>query len=69
MTVMSSSDICKICGREVTRDEIGLTKKLINRGATEFLCMTCLAEKFDMTEAECQTLIDHFREAGCHLFL
>ena len=60
---------CKICGRELDRDEIGLTKKLINRGATEFLCMTCLAEKFDMTEAECQTLIDHFREAGCHLFL
>ena len=69
MTAVSSSDICKTCGREVTRDEIGLTKKLINRGATEFLCMTCLAEKFDMTEAECQTLIDHFREAGCHLFL
>ena len=66
---MSSSDTCKICGREVTRDEIGLTKKLINRGATEFLCMTCLAKKFDMTEAECHTLIDHFREAGCHLFL
>ena len=69
MTAVSSSDICKTCGREVTRDEVGLTKKLINRGATEFLCMTCLAEKFDMTEAECQTLIDHFREAGCHLFL
>jgi len=62
-------DICKTCGRELTRDEIGLTKKLINRGATEFLCMTCLAEKFDMTEAECQTLIEHFRDAGCHLFV
>jgi hypothetical protein len=61
-------DTCKICGREVTRDEIGLTKKLINRGTTEFLCMTCLAKKFDMTETECRTLIDHFREAGCHLF-
>ena len=69
MTAVSSFDICKTCGREVNRDEIGLTKKLINRGATEFLCMTCLAEKFDMTEAECQTLIDHFRSAGCHLFL
>ena len=60
---------CVRCHAPLTNDEIGLTKKLINRGATEFLCMTCLAEKFDMTEAECQTLIDHFREAGCHLFL
>ncbi len=59
---------CKTCGRELTRDEIGLTKKLINRGATEFLCLACLAKKFDMTEKECQTLIAHFREAGCHLF-
>ena len=61
-------DNCKVCGAEVTRDEIGLTKKLINRGATEFLCLSCLAKKFDMTEEECRTLIDHFREAGCHLF-
>ena len=61
-------DICKICGAELTRDEIGLTKKLINRGATEFLCIPCLAKKFDMTEEECRTLIAHFRDAGCHLF-
>lgn len=60
---------CKICGRELTRDEIGLTKKLINRGATEFLCLDCLSKKFDMTAEECQTLIAHFREAGCHLFV
>jgi hypothetical protein len=59
---------CKICGTELTRDEIGLTKKLINRGATDFLCISCLAKKFDMTEEECRTLIVHFRDAGCHLF-
>ena len=59
---------CKICGTELTRDEIGLTKKLINRGATDFLCISCLAKKFDMTEEECRTLIAHFRDAGCHLF-
>ena len=59
---------CKICGTELERDEIGLTKKLINRGATDFLCISCLAKKFDMTEEECRTLIDHFRDAGCHLF-
>ena len=62
-------DTCKVCCRELTRDEIGLTKKLINRGASEFLCLTCLAKKFDMTVEECRTLIAHFREAGCHLFV
>ncbi|MBQ8576576.1 MAG: hypothetical protein IJ449_01205 [Clostridia bacterium] len=62
-------ELCKVCGRPVTRDEIGLTKKLINRGAVEFFCKTCLSKKFEMTEAECDTLIAHFREAGCHLFV
>ena len=60
---------CSVCGAAVTRDEIGLTKKLINRGASEFLCRKCLAEKFDMTVEECDTLIVHFRDTGCHLFL
>ena len=62
-------DVCKNCSAELTRDEIGLTQKLINRGATEFLCLSCLAKKFDMTEEECRTLIAHFRDAGCHLFV
>ena len=62
-------DVCKNCSAELTRDEIGLTKKLINRGAVEFLCLSCLAKKFDMTEEECRTLIAHFRDAGCHLFV
>ena len=62
-------DVCKNCSAELTRDEIGLTKKLINRGATEYLCLACLGKRFDMTEEECRTLIAHFREAGCHLFV
>ena len=62
-------DVCKNCGRPVTRDEVALTKKLINRASKEFLCIPCLCEKFEMTEDECRTLIEHFREAGCHLFL
>ena len=61
-------DTCKICGRTLVKDEIGLTKKLINRGAKEFLCLSCIAEKFEMTEEECRTLIAHFRETGCHFF-
>ncbi len=61
-------DTCKVCGRALEADEIGLTKKLINRGAKEFLCLSCIAEKFEMTEDECRTLIAHFRETGCHFF-
>ena len=41
---------CKKCGRELTNDEIGIHKKMINRGDTEFFCLTCLAEETDSTE-------------------
>ena len=38
---------CKKCGKELSGNDIGLTKKIINRGSTEFLCIDCIAEKFD----------------------
>ena len=60
---------CVQCGEKLTRDDIGLHKKLINRGAvSSFLCRRCLAEKFKMTVEDCDTLIAHFKESGCSLF-
>ncbi len=59
---------CKQCGRELTADEIGLHKRMINRGATEHLCLTCLAEFFDCSEEVLQKKIVHFRNMGCLLF-
>ena len=34
---------CKQCGRILTKDEIGLHKKLYNRGATSYFCIDCAA--------------------------
>lgn len=59
---------CKKCGRELNGDDIGLTKKLINRGATEFYCMDCLAEKFNCSTDLLQKKIEQFRRQGCALF-
>lgn len=61
--------LCMGCGARLSRDDIGLTKKLINRGAKTFLCKRCLAGKFQMTIADCDNLIEHFRASGCHFFL
>ncbi len=60
---------CRDCGRELTTDEIALTRKLINRGATEHFCFECLARQFKTTVSELKELCDHFRRAGCSLFL
>ena len=62
------ASLCMNCGAKLTRDDIGLHKKIVNRGATAFLCKKCLGEKFRMTEEDCDTLIAHFKEAGCSMF-
>ena len=59
---------CKKCGRELNGNDIGLTKKLINRGSTEFLCINCIAEKFDCSKELLVEKIKQFKVAGCTLF-
>ena len=42
---------CKNCGRTLTGDEIGLYRKLVNRGADTYLCKACLADHFSCDTA------------------
>jgi len=60
---------CMQCGRVLTRDEIGLHKKMINRGAVRYLCISCLSAYYSVTEEHMQERIRHFREQGCTLFV
>ncbi len=59
---------CIKCGRELCGNDIGLTKKLINRGATDFFCIDCLAEKFDCSRELLEEKIKQFKSSGCTLF-
>ena len=59
---------CMKCARELTGDEIGLHKKMINRGATEFMCLTCLAKYYDCSEDLLIQKMEQFRAQGCMLF-
>ena len=63
-----NEETCMKCGRKLKRDEIALTKKLINRGATEFMRLTCLAEHFKVSEERLEEKIQHFKDSGCTLF-
>ena len=60
---------CMKCGRALTFDEAAIHKKMINRGATEYFCLTCLAEYTESTEQQLRERIEHFRKQGCLLFL
>ena len=59
---------CAACGRPLEADEIALTKKMVNRGASRFFCLSCLAAHFDVTEDILRRKIREFREMGCTLF-
>ena len=66
--MMAPEPRCRGCGTSLSPDEIGLTKKLINRGATEFFCLICLARHFEVTPDTLREKIREFREMGCALF-
>lgn len=59
---------CIRCGAFLTRDDIGLTRKMVNRGATEFLCIPCLAHHFELPEPVLRDKIREFKAMGCTLF-
>lgn len=60
---------CITCGRPLEKDEVALTRKLINRGAMQYLCIDCLAKKFEVTREDLEKKIEEFRQMGCTLFL
>lgn len=59
---------CIKCQKELSNDEIGLHKKLVNRGAKEFMCMNCLGKYFKITPSQLEEKIMYFKNSGCTLF-
>lgn len=59
---------CASCGKALTNDEIGITKKLINRGTDTYYCVACLAKMYKVDEKLIYDKIEHFRRQGCILF-
>lgn len=61
-------DVCLKCKKNLSSDEIGLHKKLINRGASEFMCIDCLAQYFNVSREMLEEKISQFKNMGCTLF-
>ena len=61
---------CKRCQKLLEGDEIALYRKLIWREATEYLCLTCLAEDLSSTPERLRDLIHYYRtKQKCCLFV
>ena len=61
--------ICYVCGKQnLSKDEIGITKKLIDKKTKQFYCLSCLSEYLEVTEEELMDKIEEFKDEGCTLF-
>ena len=65
---MAEQFYCIRCGAVLQKDDVALTRKMVKRGAQEFLWIPCLAEHFKLTEEILRQKVEEFRAMGCTLF-
>lgn len=60
---------CYICGKkDISKNEIGLTKKLLGKNSKNLYCISCLAEQLEVSTEELLDKIEEFKNEGCKLF-
>lgn len=60
---------CYICGKgSLSKNEIGLTKKLLDKDSKRFYCLDCLAEYLEVNTDLLLGKVKEFKEQGCNLF-
>ncbi len=60
---------CVSCGkRNLTKNEIGINKKLLGENAEKCYCIDCLAEYLEVSVDDIEEKIEEFKEEGCTLF-
>jgi uncharacterized protein YlaI len=58
-----------VCEKEnLSKNDIGLTKKLINKDTKTFYCIDCLAEHLEVDSEFLLAKVEEFKEQGCDLF-
>ena len=60
---------CYSCEKEtLSKNEIALTKKLLDKDSKRFYCLDCLAEYLEVDTEFLLAKIEEFKEQGCDLF-
>jgi len=67
---MATPKECQYCHAELSRDEIGLNKKLfeLETKKGKCSCMQCMSEMLDVAQDELKAKIEEFKRQGCKLF-
>jgi hypothetical protein len=60
---------CAFCSKEnLSKNEIGLNKKLVHPQAERMMCIACISEYLETTEEDLEEMIETFKRQGCALF-
>lgn len=60
---------CISCGKKnLSTDEIGINKKLIDAQCNNYYCLDCLATYLEVSVEDILDKIEEFKEEGCTLF-
>jgi hypothetical protein len=60
---------CCVCSKEnLSKNEIGLTKKLLSGSTKYFYCLNCLAEYLEIEADFLLAKAEEFKEQGCKQF-
>lgn len=61
--------VCISCGvKNLSKNIIGINKKLLGEKVENFYCMDCLAEYLGVSKQDIIDKIEDFKEQGCKLF-
>ena len=61
---------CQYCHAELSRDEVGLSKKLFEPETRKgkYSCVSCIAAMLEVTQDDLIAKIEEFKRQGCKLF-
>ena len=60
---------CSSCRKKpLSKDEVGICKKMLGTNKKTFFCLDCLASYLDTTVDDLVEKIEEFKEEGCKLF-
>lgn len=60
---------CIYCNKDLDKDEIALSKKMLGKNTKQYLCLDCLSEYLNTDREMLIEKIEQFKEEGCILFV
>lgn len=66
----NKKSVCASCRKApLSKDEVGVSKKLLGKDTKELYCIECLAAYLEVTPEDIEEKIQMFKEDGCELFI